>query len=92
MMAGMERERRMDEDDPEAVSENTGRMEGPPLAKYVPVRFPADLAVAAAQAAAGEGMTVSAWIRREVQREIDRRGSVCRACGQSISPAVLMGK
>ena len=43
------------------------------LAEHMPVRFPARTAAAAKQLAAAEGMTVSAWIRREVEREVGRR-------------------
>ena len=61
-------------------------MTAEPLESYLSVRFPADLAAAARQAAAGDGLEVSAWIRREVGREIDRRAGTCRACGQSVPP------
>jgi hypothetical protein len=43
------------------------------LSGHVTVRFPAGLIAAAGQVAASEGMTVSAWIRREVEREAARR-------------------
>jgi hypothetical protein len=43
------------------------------LSEHVPVRFPAELIAAAKQRADAEGMTVSAWIRREVEREVSRR-------------------
>jgi hypothetical protein len=43
------------------------------LSEHVPIRFPAGLIAAAKQMAAAEGMTVSAWIRREVEREATRR-------------------
>ena len=55
-----------------------------PLESHLSVRFPADLAAAARQAAASDGLEVSAWIRREVDRETARRAGTCRACGQSV--------
>jgi hypothetical protein len=45
----------------------------PELTEHVSIRFPAAMAAAAKQLAAAEGMTVSAWIRREVEREAARR-------------------
>jgi hypothetical protein len=51
---------------------------------HVPVRFPEGLAAGARQCAAREGMTVSAWIRLMVDREIARREGRCRCCGQSV--------
>jgi hypothetical protein len=45
----------------------------PKLTGHVSIRFPADMIAAAKQLAAAEGMTVSAWIRREVEREAARR-------------------
>ena len=54
------------------------------LSEHLSVRFPADLAAAARQAAASDGLEVSAWIRREVDREAARRAGTCRACGQSV--------
>jgi len=44
-----------------------------PLSEHVAIRFPADIIAAVKQLATAEGMAVSAWIRREVQREADRR-------------------
>lgn len=58
-----------------------------PLSEHVSVRFPAALMAAAKQAAASEGVDVSAWIRREVDREIDRRAGRCHACGQAVPQA-----
>jgi len=43
------------------------------LTEHVPVRFPAGTIAAAKHLAAAEGVTVSAWIRREVEREVGRR-------------------
>jgi hypothetical protein len=51
---------------------------------HVPVRFPEALAAGARQCAAREGMTVSAWIRLMVDREIARREGRCQCCGQSM--------
>lgn len=45
----------------------------PELTEHLSVRFPAGMIAVAKQLAAGEGMTVSAWIRREVEREAQRR-------------------
>lgn len=59
-------------------------MTAEPLESHLSVRFPADLAAAARQAAESDGLEVSAWIRREVGRETDRRAGTCRACGQSV--------
>lgn len=59
-------------------------MTAEPLSEHVSVRFPVSLHEAARQSAAGEGMDVSAWIRREVEREIGRRAGRCRACGQEV--------
>jgi hypothetical protein len=50
-----------------------------PRSEHVPVRFPADLIAGARQLAASEGMTVSAWIRHEVEREVGRRLDAPRA-------------
>jgi ATP-dependent Clp protease ATP-binding subunit ClpC len=58
-----------------------------PLSEHVSVRFPVALAAAAKQVAAAEGMEVSSWIRREVEREIDRRSGRCHACGQAVPEA-----
>lgn len=55
---------------------------GERLDGHVAIRFPEDLAAAARQRAAADGMDVSAWIRREVEREIGRREGRCRSCGQ----------
>lgn len=55
------------------------------LTGHVTVRFPEALAAAAKQLAAAEGMTVSAWIRREVEREAARRE---RAEAPAMTPAV----
>lgn len=54
------------------------------LSEVISVRFPASLAAAAKQAASAEGMDAGAWIRREVQREADRRNRRCHACGQEL--------
>lgn len=43
------------------------------LSEHVTVRFPADMSTAVKHLAAAEGMTASAWIRREVEREAERR-------------------
>jgi hypothetical protein len=57
------------------------------LSEHVSVRFPADLAAAARHLAAADGMDVSAWIRREVEREAGRRAGRCHACGQAVPEA-----
>lgn len=54
------------------------------LSEHVSIRFPVSMHGVAAQCAAEEGMDVSAWIRREVEREIGRRAGRCRACGQAV--------
>lgn len=46
-----------------------------PLTGHVPVRFAPEVVRAVQALAASEGMTVSAWIRREVEREVSRRAS-----------------
>jgi hypothetical protein len=56
----------------------------PRLDGHVPVRFPEALAAGARQCAAREGMSVSAWIRRMVSREIARREGRCQCCGQPV--------
>jgi hypothetical protein len=45
----------------------------PRLSSMVPVRFSPQVIEAAKGLAAAEGMTVSSWIRRAVQRDLDRR-------------------
>jgi hypothetical protein len=62
-------------------------MTAEPLESHLSVRFPADLAAAARQAAASDGLEVSAWIRREVEREAGRRAGRCHACGQAVPEA-----
>ena len=52
---------------------------------HVTIRFPERLANAVRQRAAGEGMDVSAWVRREVEREISRREGRCASCGQPVA-------
>jgi hypothetical protein len=59
--------------DPEPQPAPEPADDGESLSGHVAVRFPADLIAAAKQLAAAEGMTVSAWIRREVEREAARR-------------------
>ena len=56
------------------------------LTENVAVRFPQSIAKATQALAESEGMTVSAWIRREIEREVGRREGFCRACGQVIPP------
>jgi hypothetical protein len=51
---------------------------------HVPVRFPEALAAGARRCAAREGMSVSAWIRLMVDREIARREGRCQSCGQPV--------
>jgi wobble nucleotide-excising tRNase len=48
----------------------------------VPVRFPPTLAATAALVAEQDGMTISAWIRQVVGREIVRREGKCPTCGR----------
>jgi len=47
------------------------------------VRFPAAVATMARRAAERDGMTLSAWIRLIVDREIARREGRCPSCGQA---------
>lgn len=54
------------------------------LSAAVAVRFPPSLADAARALADLDGMSLSAWLRREVDREIGRRTGVCAACGQPV--------
>jgi hypothetical protein len=54
------------------------------LSEVISIRFSSSLVAAAKQAASAEGMDVGAWIRREVQREADRRDRQCHACGQEL--------
>jgi hypothetical protein len=51
------------------------------LGDPVPVRFPESLASAARQLAEQDGMTMSAWVRRIVDRELAAREGVCHSCG-----------
>ena len=53
----------------------TAADETAPLSEHVTVRFPDALIAAARQVASAEGMDVSAWIRREVEREAARRAA-----------------
>lgn len=59
-----------------------GKLDG-----HVPVRFGEQVAAAAKQCAAREGMSVSAWIRLMVGREIARREGRCQCCGQPVPHA-----
>lgn len=62
----------------------------PPARKRMPVtpvRFPPELAEAARQVADLDGMTLSAWVRNAVAREIGRREGRCPLCGQAVPQA-----
>lgn len=50
----------------------------------VPVRFPPTLAAQARRAADSDGMDLSAWVRRLVDREIAQRDGKCPTCGQAV--------
>jgi predicted DNA-binding protein len=45
-----------------------------PLTQHVPVRFPAETIEQVKRLADADGMTVSAWIRRAVERAVRQRG------------------
>jgi predicted DNA-binding protein len=47
-----------------------------PLTQHVPVRFPAETIEQVRRLAEADGMTVSAWIRRAVERTLGQRGAV----------------
>jgi hypothetical protein len=46
-----------------------------PLTQHVPVRFPAETIEQVRRLAEADGMTVSAWIRRAVERTLRQRGA-----------------
>lgn len=46
-----------------------------PLTQHVPVRFPAETLEQVKTLAEADGMTVSAWIRRAVERALRQRGA-----------------
>ena len=46
-----------------------------PLTQHVPVRFPAETIEQVRALADADGMTVSAWIRRAVERAVCERGA-----------------
>lgn len=46
-----------------------------PLTQHVPVRFPAETIEQVRTLAEADGMTVSAWIRRAVERTLRERGA-----------------
>lgn len=52
-----------------------------PLGDPVPVRFPGSLAAGARMLAAQDGMSLSAWVRRLVDRELAAREGMCHSCG-----------
>jgi hypothetical protein len=54
------------------------------LTEGMSIRFPGQLAAAAAGLAHRDGMSLGAWIRRETEREIARRSGRCPACGQDL--------
>lgn len=51
------------------------------LSEHVPIRFPETLASAAKRLAEQDGMSMSAWVRRVVDRELAARSGKCPACG-----------
>lgn len=54
--------------------------------RTIPIRFPPTIAATTRRLAKRENMTISAWIRREVDREIARRDSKCPTCGKNTTP------
>ncbi|MBO0813609.1 MAG: hypothetical protein J2P30_00420 [Actinobacteria bacterium] len=50
----------------------------------VPIRFPPSLAAMARHLAGRDGMSLSAWVRTVVEREIAAREGRCPACGQDV--------
>lgn len=46
-----------------------------PLTQHVPVRFPAETIEQVRRLAEADGMTVSAWIRRAVERTLRQQGT-----------------
>lgn len=50
----------------------------------IPVRFPPGLAAGARRVAEQDGMSLSAWVRKIVEREIGRREGKCPACEQDV--------
>ncbi len=55
------------------------RRRGRALTQHVPVRFAASTISKVRELAEGDGMSVSAWIRRTVERELARRGAPASA-------------
>jgi predicted DNA-binding protein len=65
-------------DDPEKREPAPGaprRRSERPLTQHVPVRFPAETIEQVRRLAEADGMTVSAWIRRAVERTLRQRGA-----------------
>jgi hypothetical protein len=63
-------------DDPahrEAAPARPRRRPDRPLTEHVPVRFPAETIAEVRRLAEADGMTVSAWIRRAVDRTVRRQ-------------------
>jgi hypothetical protein len=63
-------------DDParrEATTARPRRRPDRPLTEHVPVRFPAETIDEVRRLAEADGMTVSAWIRRAVDRTVRRQ-------------------
>lgn len=54
------------------------------LGEHITIRLSKDQADAARRLADADGMDLSAWIRREVDREISKREGRCSHCGQEI--------
>ncbi len=59
----------------EPASGSPRRRPARPLTQHVPVRFPAETIEQVRTLAEADGMTVSAWIRRAVERALVRRGA-----------------
>jgi hypothetical protein len=68
---------------PEISAEELERLQEN-LTEHVPVRFPEQLAAAARHLAGQDGMSLSAWIRRLIDRELAAREGQCHACGQPV--------
>ena len=52
----------------------------------VNIRFPPSPAAMARRLAEQDGVTLSAWVRRIVAREIGQREGTCPTCGHEVRP------
>ncbi len=61
-----------------------------PLTQHVPVRFPAETIEQVRTLAETDGMTVSAWIRRAVERTLRERGAVAADVERGHDPRTVV--